>query len=130
MTLGALAHPIAAMSVGCTRLQLERGWLDTAFAHDKKRGGQKMQKFLYGLAGLALALAGADSANAQDTIKIGVIMPYSGQFADTAAQMDNAIKLYMKPVSYTHLYRNLHQVLLPLLPLGEGTAFAQGRQLP
>ena len=32
----------------------------------------------------------------QDTIKIGVIMPYSGQFADTAAQMDNAIKLYMK----------------------------------
>ena len=23
-------------------------------------------------------------------------MPYSGQFADTAAQMDNAIKLYMK----------------------------------
>ena len=55
-----------------------------------------MQKFLYGLAGLALALAGADSANAQDTIKIGVIMPYSGQFADTAAQMDNAIKLYMK----------------------------------
>jgi branched-chain amino acid transport system substrate-binding protein len=96
MTLGALAHPIAAMSVGCTRLQLERGWLDTAFAHDKKRGGQKMQKFLYGLAGLALALAGADSANAQDTIKIGVIMPYSGQFADTAAQMDNAIKLYMK----------------------------------
>jgi branched-chain amino acid transport system substrate-binding protein len=84
------------MSVGCTRLQLERGWLDIAFAHDKKRGGQKMQKFLYGLAGLALALAGADSANAQDTIKIGVIMPYSGQFADTAAQMDNAIKLYMK----------------------------------
>jgi branched-chain amino acid transport system substrate-binding protein len=55
-----------------------------------------MQKFLYGLTGLALALAGADSANAQDTIKIGVIMPYSGQFADTAAQMDNAIKLYMK----------------------------------
>ena len=36
------------------------------------------------------------SANAQDTIKIGLIMPYSGQFADTAAQMDNAIKLYMK----------------------------------
>jgi len=35
------------------------------------------------------------SANAQ-TVKIGLIMPYSGQFADTATQMDNAIKLYVK----------------------------------
>jgi branched-chain amino acid transport system substrate-binding protein len=55
-----------------------------------------MQKFLYGLAALALALAGAGSADAEDTIKIGIIMPYSGQFADTSAQMDNSIKLYMK----------------------------------
>ena len=29
-------------------------------------------------------------------IKIGLIMPYSGQFADTAAQIENGIKLYMK----------------------------------
>jgi branched-chain amino acid transport system substrate-binding protein len=33
-------------------------------------------------------------ANAQ--IKIGVINSYSGQFADTGAQIDNGIKLYMK----------------------------------
>ena len=32
----------------------------------------------------------------QDAIKIGLIMPYSGQFADTASQMDNAIKLFVK----------------------------------
>ena len=38
----------------------------------------------------------AASASAQDTIRIGLIMPYSGQFADTATQMDNGIKLYMK----------------------------------
>jgi branched-chain amino acid transport system substrate-binding protein len=38
----------------------------------------------------------AASASAQGTIKIGLIMPYSGQFADTATQMDNAIKLYVK----------------------------------
>jgi branched-chain amino acid transport system substrate-binding protein len=38
----------------------------------------------------------ASASHAQDTIKIGIIMPYSGQFADTAAQMDNAIKLYVK----------------------------------
>jgi branched-chain amino acid transport system substrate-binding protein len=43
----------------------------------------------------AAALAIASAAQAQ-TIKIGLIMPYSGQFADTAAQMDNAIKLYVK----------------------------------
>ena len=35
-------------------------------------------------------------ASAQDTIKIGVILPYSGQFADTGDQLDNGIKLYMK----------------------------------
>jgi branched-chain amino acid transport system substrate-binding protein len=55
-----------------------------------------MQKLLCGVAGLALALLGTASAGAQETIKIGVINPYSGQFADTAAQMDNGFKLYMK----------------------------------
>ena len=48
-------------------------------------------------AAAALALFAASSATlAQDTVKIGVVMPYSGQFADLAAQMDNGIKLYMK----------------------------------
>src|SRR5213594_5206399 len=41
-------------------------------------------------------LFGVSPALAQSTVKIGLIMPYSGQFADTAAQMDNAIKLYLK----------------------------------
>ena len=54
-----------------------------------------MHKLLYGFAGLMLGLAGS-AANAQDTVKIGIIIPYSGQFADTAIQMDNAIKLYVK----------------------------------
>ena len=36
------------------------------------------------------------AAQAQQTIKIGLICPYSGQFADAAAQMDNGIKLYVK----------------------------------
>jgi branched-chain amino acid transport system substrate-binding protein len=55
-----------------------------------------MQKFFIGLAGLALAWLGGGAANAEDTVKIGVIISYSGQFADTGAQMDNGIKLYMK----------------------------------
>jgi branched-chain amino acid transport system substrate-binding protein len=55
-----------------------------------------MQKFFIGVAGLALALLGGGAASAEDTVKIGVIISYSGQFADTGAQMDNGIKLYMK----------------------------------
>ena len=50
-----------------------------------------MRKALLASAILA-ALTGV--ANAQ--IKVGVILPYSGQFADTATQIDNGIKLYMK----------------------------------
>ena len=33
---------------------------------------------------------------AQDTVKIGLIAAYTGQFADTAAQIDQGVKLYIK----------------------------------
>jgi branched-chain amino acid transport system substrate-binding protein len=60
-----------------------------------------MRKLLCGLAGLATlavvgAIIGAGAGIAEDTVKIGLIISYSGQFADTGVQMDNAIKLYMK----------------------------------
>ena len=48
------------------------------------------------IAASLLALIGAGAAHAQGTVKIGIILPYSGQFADGATQMDNAIKLYVK----------------------------------
>jgi branched-chain amino acid transport system substrate-binding protein len=50
------------------------------------------------LAGAALLAAGlfSGSANAAGTIKIGVVLPYSGQFADAAKQIDDGFKLYMK----------------------------------
>ena len=51
---------------------------------------------LLGLGALAAACLPPARRCAQHTIKIGLIMPYSGQFADTATQMDNAIKLYVK----------------------------------
>jgi branched-chain amino acid transport system substrate-binding protein len=38
----------------------------------------------------------ATSAYAQDTVKIGLIAAYTGQFADTAAQIDQGVKTYMK----------------------------------
>src|ERR1700761_2473432 len=55
-----------------------------------------MRKSLAALLGAAALFATTALANAQQTVKIGLIMPFSGQFADTASQMDYAIKLYMK----------------------------------
>ena len=48
--------------------------------------------------GLAAAsVGGLKAVDAQpQTVKIGVIMTYSGQFADAGIQIDNGIKLYMK----------------------------------
>ena len=61
-----------------------------------RTGRERCKASLLGIAGLALALLGAGSASAQDTVKIGIINEYSGQFADTGAQIDNGIKLYVK----------------------------------
>jgi branched-chain amino acid transport system substrate-binding protein len=55
-----------------------------------------MHRTLIALGALATVFLAAAPAPAQPPVKVGLIMPYSGQFADTAAQMDNAIKLYMK----------------------------------
>jgi branched-chain amino acid transport system substrate-binding protein len=52
-----------------------------------------MRKVLFGIAAVMLA---ASAAQAQQTVRIGVIEPYSGQFADAAKQQDDAIKLFMK----------------------------------
>ena len=35
-------------------------------------------------------------ANAQETVKVGLVMTYTGQFTDAAGQMDHGIALYMK----------------------------------
>jgi branched-chain amino acid transport system substrate-binding protein len=52
------------------------------------------------LAGTVAFVAGlftaAGHAQNKDTVKIGVIMPYSGQFADPTTQVDDGIKLYLK----------------------------------
>ncbi len=54
-----------------------------------------MRRAMTGLASFAVLLV-ASSAHAQGTVKIGVVMSYSGQFADPGIQIDNGIKLYMK----------------------------------
>ncbi len=44
----------------------------------------------------AAGLTWSAGAHAQETVKIGVILPYSGPFADAANQLDAGIKLYMQ----------------------------------
>ena len=55
-----------------------------------------MQKTLVGFLCAAALVIGAAPASAQDTIKIGMINVYSGQFADAGIQMDNGAKTYMQ----------------------------------
>jgi branched-chain amino acid transport system substrate-binding protein len=54
-----------------------------------------MRKLFVGLAAAMLAL-GAGAAKAQESVKIGMINEYSGQFADTGNQIDHGVTLYMK----------------------------------
>jgi branched-chain amino acid transport system substrate-binding protein len=55
-----------------------------------------MQRAKTGLASFAAVLLAVSAAHAEGTVKVGLICPFSGQFADTAAQMENGIKLYVK----------------------------------
>ena len=55
-----------------------------------------MRRLIFGFLCLGVLHAGAFRANAQDTVKIGLLMTYTGQFTDAATQMDDGIKLYMK----------------------------------
>src|SRR3984893_8817321 len=58
--------------------------------------GRKLMRQTTTLALCALAaVLAAPTAHAQQPLKIGVILPYSGQFADGATQLDNGIKLYV-----------------------------------
>ena len=57
---------------------------------------ENMKPIALAVAALVAALSMAFRADAQEVIKIGIIAAYSGQFADTAQQMDNGIRLYMK----------------------------------
>jgi branched-chain amino acid transport system substrate-binding protein len=46
--------------------------------------------------GLAGALLVGTAALAQQPLKVGLLMPYTGQFTDASAQMDDAIMLYIR----------------------------------
>ena len=51
---------------------------------------------LQAAAGVALGIAAFAPAQAQEGVKIGLIVPMTGGQASTGKQIDNAVKLYMK----------------------------------
>ncbi len=53
-------------------------------------------KLMMAAAGAALLAVGMSAAQAQDTVKIGLILPMTGGQSSTGKQIDNAVKLYMK----------------------------------
>src|SRR4051794_27746759 len=72
----------------------------TRFKTENRSGRALMlirtKKMLLAAAGVAIAgLAASAPALAQETVKIGLILPMTGGQASTGKQIDNAVKLYM-----------------------------------
>lgn len=55
-----------------------------------------MRRKLHTICVALAALLWTSALPAQPTVKIGLILSYSGQFADIATQIDNGVKLYVK----------------------------------
>lgn len=55
-----------------------------------------MSKLVIGFFSLFVIIFNLSVAQAQDTVKIGVVLALSGPFADPNIQLDNGIKLYLK----------------------------------
>ena len=55
-----------------------------------------MRNSLVGLMSAAALATGITQTAAQDTVKVGLIMTLSGQFADAGIQMRNGVQTYMK----------------------------------
>jgi branched-chain amino acid transport system substrate-binding protein len=62
---------------------------------EKARENMMKRLSFVGVAAVVASLL-SSAGRAEDAVKIGVIMPYSGQFADPSAQSDDGIKLYLK----------------------------------
>src|SRR6188508_2684523 len=62
-----------------------------------KQGGKTMltRRSVLGVCAAALAAAITTQASAQDTVKVGLILPMTGPFASTGRQIEAAVKLYM-----------------------------------
>ena len=64
-----------------------------------------------GIASLALATLFAGSAFAQDSVKIGLILPMTGQQASTGKQIDAGVELYMQQHGATVAGKKIEVIL-------------------
>ena len=62
----------------------------------------------------ALSLAGVPPAQAQDTIKIGVLAQFSGQFADFGQQIGNGIETFESPRGPIRIDPDTRDVVQPI----------------
>src|SRR6187551_2068054 len=81
---------------------------------DQGRAFMSIRTELLSLAatGIALAVAaGGAPAHAQESVKIGLILPMTGGQASTGKQIDNAVKLYMQQKGDTVAGRKIEVIL-------------------
>jgi branched-chain amino acid transport system substrate-binding protein len=79
--------------------------------NDNHPGRKFMRKSLVGVLSAAALLAAGSSAGAQGTVKIGMILSLSGQFADAGAQLLNGVKTYMKQYGDTVAGKKIELVI-------------------
>src|SRR5512144_1182035 len=85
-------------------------------SHETDQGGAFMfiHTRMLSLAAAGVAIAGVAAwapAQAQETVKIGLILPMTGGQASTGKQIDNAIKLYMQQKGDTVAGKKIEVIL-------------------
>src|SRR5512144_857347 len=73
--------------------------------------GMLRRDLVSGLAVLALGTLVAGGAAAQDTVKIGLILPMTGQQTSTGKQIDAAVRLYMQQNGNTVAGKKIEVIL-------------------
>ena len=69
-----------------------------------------MDRRVLGLGCAAALLLGVPSAQAQGTVKIGLINVLSGQFADAGIQLDHGVARYMADAEAVYSFEGTHDM--------------------
>src|SRR5258708_34065899 len=76
-----------------TQMGSQVGWTDTRMKMSGRSG--TMVRTLVGICVAAALGAGPGNATAQETVKIGVVLPMTGPFQSTGWQANAALKLFL-----------------------------------
>src|SRR4029079_18875479 len=107
--IGALGRDAVSGMIKRVFRRLQREARTTAEAPTRPRRNQMIRRTLM-LGALALTLA-AGTAVAQDTVKIGLILPMTGPFASTGRQIDGAVKLWLAQNGTTGAGKKIEVIL-------------------